>query len=110
LQVDGLGSLPGAWKAINSIRTQLDRDPGVLRFSYGAAGPTELFVFAVFEGEDAWRRFRDGHAVSRLAQRWPESLWVMRWTAEHEFGHWDRLRVRTIRRTPESRRSARVPR
>jgi len=110
LQVDGLDSLPGAWSAINSIRRHLEGDPGVLRFSYGAAGPTELLVFAIFEGEDAWRRFRDGKAVSRLVQRWPESLWVMRWTAEHEFGQWDRLRVRTLRRSREARTSAGVPR
>lgn len=100
LHVPTSSRLPVAWRRIRSVRNQLARDPDVLRVAYGAAGPEELFAFAIFGNEEAWRRFKEGSLVRQLMETWPETLWIMRWTAEHEFGHWDRLRVRRVPTPP----------
>lgn len=86
-----------AWRELARMRRCLLARAGVLRCAIGISRPGELYVLAVFRSEEAWREFRDGDWVARLRSRWPDGLWLMRWEADNEFGHWDGLRLRRVK-------------
>jgi hypothetical protein len=56
-----------------------------------------MFLLAVLRSERAFQEFARHPEVTRLRARWPGRVWVMRWDAVNEFGHWDHLRLRKVK-------------
>lgn len=79
------------------LRHAFEADEDVLRWVSGVGQPHERFVLAVLRDERACDRFLNAPACQRLAERWPDDFWVMRWDPANEFGHWDGLRLRKQR-------------
>jgi hypothetical protein len=79
---------------LRELRKDLLAGGDALGCAIGPASATDFFVLALFRSPDAWKRFRSSDRVSAIVRRWPRRVWSMRWNPEHEFGHWDGLRMR----------------
>jgi hypothetical protein len=87
-----------AWREVRRLRSELEPRTGVLRVIVGLAAPREVYGLAVLVDEQAWRSLRESASVRWLVERRRTGVWVMRWEAENEFGQWDGMRVRAVRR------------
>ena len=81
---------------LRAMRARL-RESDALSYAIGVAGPREAYALLVFRSMDAWNRFNESADLDRIRDWWGDSLWCMRWDAEHEFGHWDGVRFRHSR-------------
>jgi hypothetical protein len=96
LALPNSAALPAAWTDLRNLSAEVSGSPETLGFVFGLAHPSELFALAVFSTERAWRRWRGTHAVRAILHRWGDGAWLMRWGAQHEFGHWDGARLRRL--------------
>jgi hypothetical protein len=90
-------ALPAAWSDLRGLSAGVRGSPETLGYVFGLAHPDELFALAVFSTERAWRRWRGTYSLRAILRRWGEGAWLMRWGAQHEFGHWDGERLRRLR-------------
>jgi hypothetical protein len=93
-----------AWFLLSRLGREARDSRRVLRYAWGPASATEVYALAIFGRPEAYGEFLALPEAKQLLSRRPGSSWVMRWTADHEFGQWDSLRVRRI--MPSLRRSA----
>jgi hypothetical protein len=94
----GRRRLPLALDALGRLRTDLEVRDTVFGVGRGVGRGGEVFLIAPWTDRAALGRYIDGPAVSELTRRWGGDIWVGRWHAEHELGHWDGRRLRrTVR-------------
>ncbi|CAN5397277.1 hypothetical protein BH23ACT9_BH23ACT9_15610 [soil metagenome] len=88
---------PAVWRSLAALRRALDDRDDVLRRAVGLAGPREAFALVLLRDEAACADLATSAVIDQLRHRWDDGLWVMRWEAANEFGHWDGLRLRQHR-------------
>jgi hypothetical protein len=87
-----------AWLQLRSLRRGVLATGEALGCAIGPAGVREFYALVLFRSVDGWSRLASSRSVLDIVRRWPGGVWSMRWNAEHEFGHWDGMRVRRVRR------------
>lgn len=80
-----------------TLAARLRAAPDVLRVVRGVGRAREWYVMAIMRDEAACSAFLDDEVHERLAARWGQGYWAMRWEPANEFGHWDGLRLRKER-------------
>lgn len=75
---------------------ELRAEPDLLRFVHGRAQARDggTYLLCLFASHRAQRRLLEGQWVSRASRVHGDALWACGLEPEHEFGHWDGLRVR----------------
>ena len=76
------------------LRRRLVTDPDLLRSVVGLGCPGEACFLGIWRAGDRAAGLVDDEWVRRTARRWAGSFWAGQWLPEHEFGHWDGLRLR----------------
>jgi hypothetical protein len=76
------------------LRRRLAADADLLRSVVGLGWPGEVCLLGIWRASDRAAAFVDDAWVRRTAGRWAGSFWAAQWLPEHEFGHWDGLRLR----------------
>jgi hypothetical protein len=108
-QVDGAGAtvirlrapalqIPTVLVELLRLRRRLAADPDLLRSVVGLGWPGEVCFLGIWRAGDRAAGCLDDEWVRRTASRWTGSFWASQWLSEHEFGHWDGLRLRRLRR------------
>ena len=108
-QVDGAGAtvirlrapalqIPTVLVELLRLRRRLAADPDLLRSVVGLGWPGEVCFLGIWRAGDRAAGCLDDEWVRRTASRWAGSFWASQWLSEHEFGHWDGLRLRRLRR------------
>ena len=80
------------------LRRRLAADPDLLRSVVGLGSPGEICFLGIWRAGDRAAGFVDDQWVRRTARRWAGGFWASQWLPEHEFGHWDGLRLRRLLR------------
>jgi hypothetical protein len=80
------------------LRRRLAADPDLLRSVVGLGSPGEVCFLGIWRAGDRAAGLVDDEWVRRTASRWAGGFWASQWLPEHEFGHWDGLRLRRRRR------------
>jgi hypothetical protein len=89
---------PGVLVELLRLRRRLAADPDLLRSVVGLGSPGEVCFLGIWRPGDRAAGFVDDEWVRRTASRWAGCVWASQWLPEHEFGHWDGLRLRRRRR------------
>jgi hypothetical protein len=63
----------------------------------GAARFRDAYLFALSSDGASLLAVLDGDWAQRARGRWAERLWALEWVPENEFGHWDGVRMRSLR-------------
>lgn len=111
VEVDHLRNGPAARRATARLRRDLLTSGEALRCAFGSSDLRTFYLLVLFRDARAWTDFADSAEIEGLRRRWPQGMWMMRWDADNEFGHWDGLRLRKVKFTtpvtvPEAARSA----
>jgi hypothetical protein len=89
---------PSVLVGLLRLRRRLAADPDLLRSVVGLGSPGEVCFLGIWRAGDRAAGFVDDEWVRRNASRWAGGFWASQWLPEHEFGHWDGLRLRRRRR------------
>lgn len=90
---------PTAYASLAALRRRLRRaDPALLRAVVGFGRPGEVYFLGLWRTQSAASAFLRGEWIAAAAARWGDRLWAGCWEPEHEFGHWDGVRLRRTRR------------
>jgi hypothetical protein len=98
VEVPHLLEAPQARRDVARLRRSLLTDDLAVRCAFGLSEPRACYLLALFRDEKAWNLFIGSQPIVDLRRRWPEGVWTMRWDADNEFGHWDGLRLRKVKR------------
>jgi hypothetical protein len=85
---------PSVLVGLLRLRRRLAADPDLLRSVVGLGSPGEVCFLGIWRTGDRAAGFVDDEWVQRTARRWADGFWASQWLPEHEFGHWDGLRLR----------------
>lgn len=91
------GALP-ALLALRRLARRLRADPAVLRAVIGVGRTGEVCLLALWREPDGADRLLASEELDAAGARWGDRLWAGVWLPESEFGTWDGLRLRTLRR------------
>lgn len=86
--------LPVALDLLRHLRTDLEGQDAVFGIGRGVGQGGDAYLIAPWTDRAALGRYTAGPLIEELADRWRGDIWVGRWHAEHEFGHWDGRRLR----------------
>lgn len=90
--------------ALRRLARRLRADPAVLRAVVGVGRPGEVCLLALWRTPDgADRAVLESEDLRAARARWGERLWTGTWLPEGEFGTWDGLRLRSLRRSDGAR-------
>ncbi len=96
IEIPNPSHAPAVWSQLWRLRREL-LESDALGCAIGPASATEFFALVLFRGEAPWKGLLASGRMMEIMRRWPGRVWSMRWNAEHEFGHWDGLRMRRTR-------------
>jgi heme-degrading monooxygenase HmoA len=77
--------LVSMYRALRSMRADLDAAPGLVRYAFLVEGPRTCYTLSIWESEAALERFinmRSHIAALRRAQRWCDDIWSGYWQLE----------------------------
>lgn len=86
-------SARSAWTKMRAAVSDVPSNE-VWRSSLGLAGSRELWILAILRRERAWQQLARSDPLQTLIRDHRDGIWMMRWDAESEFGHWDGGRLR----------------
>lgn len=109
----GLRFLPAMLNATLSIRQQLERAEGVVRWASIIAGPTEFWTVSAWDSRHRMQEFMRSDAHGRWMWRfssWLSSFWLMRWRGgAREVGDWNGLEAVSPDRSTRARDRVQPP-
>jgi hypothetical protein len=73
-------------------------DLATMRVFAGVAGFRDVYLFALWRDRSGAERLLEGSWARDAERRWGGRLWVLEWLPENEFGHWDGVRMRRVRK------------
>jgi hypothetical protein len=111
-----LAGLAGAVVRVNPPRRRLPRavfdvwrlrrivrdDEATLRVFAGVGGFRDVYLFALWRDRAGAERLFDGVWLRDAEVRWAGRLWALEWLPENEFGHWDGVQMRRVRRRAQA--------
>ncbi len=94
MEVDRMTDLIRVLRSLRRLQDDIVDNEDVLGITFGVANSREVYALGVFGKEDPSAAF--SRSARRLVENYGTVTWMMQWDAEHEFGHWDGLRLRRL--------------
>lgn len=86
----------GMWRTARRLRRVATTHDDFLRASIGMGRPGEVYLLGVWKTRSGARCLLEDPQAAKAIARW--GGWANEWLPENEFGHWDGMRLRRVRR------------
>lgn len=86
----------GMWRSARRLRRQASQNDDFLRAAVGLGRPGEVYLLGVWKTRAGAQCLLESAETATAVKRW--GGWANEWLPENEFGHWDGMRLRRVRR------------